>query len=97
MYSDSHALSAKVSNCALKTADNGYSGRNIYYTSAGVGKDSWSEAPIIISSNNPNNGQRAQIGFENHGINAGALWLDTTGDLHFTDRTGTDHVISWKG
>lgn len=97
MYSDSQALSTKVADCALKTVDNGYSGRNLYYTSSNIGKDSWTKAPILISSKNPNNGQRAQIGFENQGTNAGVLWLDTNGELHFTDQAGTDHVISWKG
>ena len=97
LYSDSQALSTKVADCALKTVDNGYSGRNLYYTSSNIGKDSWTKAPILISSKNPNNGQRAQIGFENQGTNAGVLWLDTNGELHFTDQAGTDHVISWKG
>ena len=31
------------------------------------------------------------------GQTAGVLWLDTNGELHFTDQAGTDHVISWKG
>ena len=97
LYSDSQALSTKVADCASKTVDNGYSGRNLYYTSTNIEKDSWTKAPILISSKNPNNGQRAQIGFENQGTNAGVLWLDTNGELHFTDQAGTDHVISWKG
>ena len=97
MYSDSQALSTKVADCASKTEDNRYSGRNSYYTSTNIEKDSWTKAPILISSKNPNNGQRAQIGFENQGANAGVLWLDVSGELHFTDQAGTDHVISWKG
>ena len=97
LYSDSQALSTKVADCASKTVDNGYSGRNLYYTSTNIEKDSWTKAPILISSKNPNNGQRAQIGFENQGANAGVLWLDVSGELHFTDQAGTDHVISWKG
>lgn len=93
----SWAYYALKSDCALKTEDNGYSGRNLYYTSSNIGKDSWAKAPILISSKNPNNGQRAQIGFENQGINAGVLWLDTNGELHFTDQAGMDHVVAWKG
>lgn len=88
---------ALKSDCALKTVDNGYSGRNLYYTSSSIENDSWAKAPIIISSKNPNNGQRAQIGFENQGVNAGVLWLDTNGELHFTNQAGTDHVVAWKG
>lgn len=97
LYSDSQALSTKVADCASKTVDNGYSGRNLYYTSANIEKDSWTKAPILISSKNPDSGGRPQLAFENQGINAGVLWLDINGELHFTDQAGTDHVVAWKG
>ena len=97
LYSDSQALSTKVADCASKTVDNGYSGRNLYYTSTNIEKDSWTKAPILISSQNPDSGGRPQLAFENQGKNAGVLWLDVGGDLHFTDQAGSDHVVAWKG
>lgn len=61
----------------------------------GINKDSYRNAPIVVrAATIDQQASRAQIGFENGGINAGVLWLDINGSLKFTDQNGDTFLIS---
>jgi hypothetical protein len=71
------------------------SGQLVAAFSTGVGPNSWASAPILIaSSHNVNPTVRAGIGFNNQGLNAIYLYLDTDGKLRFMDNVGGVHLIS---
>ena len=72
------------------------SGQIVFTKLLGIGGDAYSNAPIYIKAlASQNDSTRAGIGFENAGINAGVLWLNTDGRLRFTDNVNRTKVIAW--
>lgn len=76
------------SDYVSRTADNTVSAQVKFTRNAGISADSYNQAPVWIQADyQTNNGYRAQIGFENGGVNAITLWLDIDGRLRATDNS----------
>lgn len=82
-----------------KLSKNGSETANVkirFATNQGINGNAEAGAPITIVANcayEPS--ARALIGFNNGGINAGVLWLNTDGRLRFTDGNNVTHDIAW--
>lgn len=90
------AISVLNSGALKKDESNITSGQIVFTKILGIDGDSYSNAPIYIRAPmNQNDSAKAGIGFENIGTNAGVLWLNSDGRLHFTDHTNQTKVIAW--
>ena len=90
------AITGLNSEALKKDESNITSGQIVFTKLLGIGGDAYSNAPIYIRSPmNQNESTKAGIGFENVGTNAGVLWLNSDGRLHFTDHTNQTKVIAW--
>lgn len=88
------AVSDNVSQKAGKTS-NSYTGTQTVRKNVGIAASTFKTAHFVARNGN-NASSRASYGFENEGVNGGALYLDTDGLLKFVDNTGIAHTLSWQ-
>lgn len=66
----------------------------VFQRAGGITDESFYHAAILLQAKiSEDQYSRAQIGFENVGVNAGVLWLDTDGKLKFSDNTGSTVIL----